>query len=280
MILSAFFIAATAILAPMRPEPGKPLEWEAELSEEETAAFDDANSWVGVLYERRRLWNEFLDMMRLKESVQSTAGVRWTLTYKDRVWAFDAYGHYWSDSRFVLDRETDGLENLEAWFKEFLERSPYAGFEWMKEEGETMSFRGFDEGRFRAADFVIMKVCERFNANPSSLWPGNPPAKIASIHEMHPRLLKSLIIEENFAEFPAGLDEAGVETVLRELAECGFNEGGRFEGWFNAIKDYGSRHAWRNEDEYSLAQYADRVTRRFENPGIFVPVLTRKGKDE
>lgn len=276
----ATVLAAAAMLAPARPDPSLPVSWEAELSAGEAAAFDEAGDWVGILDERRRLWNAFLEMMRLKESEQCASGVRWMLEYKNRVWSFDAYGHYWSDSRFVRDDETDTLEELEGWFKKILERSPYAGFEWGVEQGETLNFRGFDDGRFNAADSVLAKVCDEFNANPPSFWFEAPPPGISSVHELHPRLLKSLLIEEEYEDYPASLDEGGVRMAIRELAACGCNEGGRFEGWFNAIKDYGAAHRWRGEDDFMAAQYAERVMRRFDNPGVFVPVLMRKGKNE
>ena len=281
MITGTILLAITALLTPMRPSPDKPVAWEAELTEDEALAFDEGNEWVSELYERKRLWNNFLALMNCKESPQSTAGVRFTLTYKDRVWAFDAYGHFWNDSRFVREDETEGLEILESWFKELVERSPYAGFRWMAEEGETVYFRGFDDGRFNVMDFQLMRICEEFNHSPELFLDGDIPSKLAkSVHELHPRLLKSLLLEEGYWDYPGDLNDEKIAQTIAELVKCGFNEGGRFEGWFNAIRDYGARHGWRGYDEYYHSQYAERVTKRFNNPGQFVPVVGRKAIDE
>lgn len=283
MTVLPIMLAIAATLTPMRPKPTLPTSWEAELTEEEAAAFDEGNEWVSEIYDRRRLWHEFLKKIRCVESPQSTAGVRFTLTYKHRVWAFDEFGHFWNDSRFIREDEQEGLEVLESWFRELVERSPYAGFEWGVEEGETVNFRGFEDGRFNALDFTIMRLCEDFNLEPKRFWElsGRPvPKQVASVHELHPRMLKALLLEECYWTYPANLDDQIITEVMMELAESGFDEGGRFEGWFNAVRDFGSRHSWRGENDYYLAQYAERVVKRFNNPGTYVPVITRKAKDE
>ena len=283
MTLLPVILAITATLTPMRPRPDWPTSWEAELSEEEALAFDEGNDWVSEIYERRRLWHEFLKAIRCRESQQSTVGVRFTLTYKHRVWAFDEFGHFWNDRRFIRDDEQEGLEVLESWFKELVERSPYAGFAWSEETEDTIVFRGFEDGRFNALDFTILRLCEDFNLEPKRFWEWSgrvAPKQVASIHELTPRLLKAVLLEEFYWDYPANLDDEAIISIMMELSESGFDEGGRFEGWFNAIRDFGARHGWQGENDYYQAQYAERVVKRSNNPGTYVPVITRKGKDE
>lgn len=272
-------LAVSAVLAPTRPHPGEPLNWAAELAEDEAAVFFEGGSWAEDLENRKRLWQNFLALVNCEESPQSAVGVRFTLEVDGRIWAFDGGGNCWLDSRFVREDEQETAETIEGCFRALVERSPYAGYAWAGEDAETMEFSGFESGRFNALDFQLLRICEEFNAIPTLFWGGEAPANLKSVHELHPRLLKALLIEENFRDYPNTLDEAAIARAIRELVECGLNEGGRFEGWFNALRDYGATHGWAGDNEYFHAQFAERVMRRFNNPGLFVPVVTRKVPD-
>ena len=227
-IFTLLLLAVTGTLTPARPEVDKPLSWEFELTEKEVASFDEAVEWMGEFRARRKLWADFLDTMEMTEMAQSQVGVRFIFTYKDTVWPFDEYGHLWYDNRFIREDEKPGLEIFENWLKDLVERSPYAGFPWGVEEGETITFRGFGDGRFQAIDFLIMRICENED-------------------DVHPRLVKSMLIEDYFETYPDGLDE---DKIIYELEKV------------------------RKLDPSS--KYAGRVFKRYRNPGTFVPVVRRK----
>lgn len=279
MILLSAILAVSALLAPTRPKPGEPLVWEAELAPDEAESLMEGGDWVDEVANRKRLWDNFLATVNCEESPQSAVGVRFTLEFDGRIWAFDGYGRYWIDSRFVREDEQEAVETLENWFRALVERGPYSGYAWAEEDADTMEFGGFEDGRFNAIDFQLLRICEEFNAIPALFWGGEAPANLKSVHELHPRLLKALLIEEHYGDYPAALDEAAIARAIGELVECGLNEGGNFEGWFNALRDYGATHGWAGDNEYFHAQFAERVMRRFNNPGLFVPVVSRKVTD-
>ena len=226
-LFSFLLLAVTGILTPTRPEVGKPVSWEFEMTEKEASSFDEAIDWLNEFRTRRNLWNKFLLTMEEVELPQSQVGVRFIFNYKDTSWPFDDYGHLWYDNRFVREDEKEGLDILENWLKELVAKSPYAGFEWGKEEGETITFRGYSDGRFQAIDFLLMRVCEGT--------------------DIHPRLLKSMLIEDYWETYPENLDEAAVTQELEKVEKLD-----------------------------PSSKYAGRIFKRFRNPGMFVPVVRRK----
>ena len=77
----------------------------------------------------------------------------------------------------------------------------------------------------------------------------------------------------------AGVSFGATNVWTGAVNDWNWNEGGNFEGWFNALRDYGATHGWAGDNEYFHAQFAERVMRRFNNPGLFVPVVSRKVTD-
>lgn len=112
--------------------------------------------------------------------------------------AFDEWGEFYIDRRFLTDEDMHTIRAIERWFaKWFPGKTPKR-----KSPRSTAGrsglpvFRGFEHSRYQLHDELIAKMAAAFNADKAG-WCGGTPEQAAKIPDIAPALVKSHMIEES-----------------------------------------------------------------------------------
>ncbi len=112
--------------------------------------------------------------------------------------AFDEWGEFYIDRRFVTDEEMHTVRAIERWFaKWFPERATRRKPPRTKAGHSGLPvFRGFEHPRYQRHDALIAKMTADFNSDKAK-WCGGTAAQAAKIPDISPALVKSHMIEES-----------------------------------------------------------------------------------
>lgn len=118
--------------------------------------------------------------------------------------AFDEWGDFYIDRRFITEKEMRTVKAIERWFaKWFPHKTP-------KKRAPRISaghsglpvFRGFENARYQKHDALIARMTAAFNADKAK-WCGGTAAQAAKIPDIDPALVKSHMIEESGGNAPS-----------------------------------------------------------------------------
>lgn len=158
-----------------------------------------------VRVDRRAGGHQFwLELTEESEEAASDAGVRFELVRFGRRYAFDLWGKFVIDRRFILSEDEELIAGFETFYRNCFVRTPlgeekaYAVKEREPVEPEVSLpiFSGFEDDYYQQHDALILKLVKEFNANPAA-WAGAAEGATVVIPPLRPELIKSLMIEES-----------------------------------------------------------------------------------
>lgn len=118
--------------------------------------------------------------------------------------AFDEWGDFYIDRRFLTDREMQTVRAIEKWFAKWFphkapkKRAPRA----TAGKSGLPVFRGFEDARYQRHDALIARLTAAFNADKAKAC-GGTAAQAAKIPDLSPALVKAHMIEESGGNGPA-----------------------------------------------------------------------------
>lgn len=132
--------------------------------------------------------------------------------------AFDNFGEFYIDRRFVTDSEMDTIHRIEAWFRKHFPgkkpgkslRAPVPSRKHRKMEVPV--FRGFESPRYQKHDSLIAAMVNEFNGAKAE-WCGGSPAQAARIPDITAALVKSHMIEESGGNGPRSREAWEVDPL-------------------------------------------------------------------
>ena len=274
-VIPIVLAASMKVLSPFAPaswsETSLPPKFEAVASAGDSAAFARVDAVMAESRRRHGLWNRYLDLMRMRESQQGTASVRFRLSINGRIYLFTDRGRLFLDGRFVKADEVPALLAVEKAFAAVLAASPYA--KTFKVRTETACsefdvsvgkirvpvFQGFEDSRYQRHDAAVARISADSERT-------DRPLSAA--------LLKSLLIETRCWDFdPESFDESQVRAVASELEGLA---GDRFAGWEPALMAFAGKSSAAEVGRRYRVDFATRVVSRACNPDTFVPVMGKK----
>lgn len=217
---TAILLSAAALVAapPLRMEIYKQNGWadkykpmdgaEITLSDAEELGAADLFMRIDALrvrVERRNAAHQFwLELQEESEEAASDAGVRFELVRFDRRYAFDRWGKFVIDRRFILSEDEELITGFETFYRNCVSRSPFAAQKEyavaerkpVEPEIELPIFSGFEDDYYQQHDALILKLVKEFNANPAA-WAGAADGATVVIPPLRPELIKALMIEES-----------------------------------------------------------------------------------
>ncbi len=156
-----------------------------------------------VQVERRaRAHAVWLEIVGEEESIASDASLRFELVRLGRRYAFDRWGTFAVDRRFITPEDVELVTRFETFYQEHFALSPLAKKkptaiqkQPVLTEDSVPIFAGFEDDRYQEHDELILKLVAEFNANRAQ-WAGAAPGVKVNIPKLTPRLVKALMIEE------------------------------------------------------------------------------------
>lgn len=146
---------------------------------------------------RLAAYNRFQSAMGLEDVPLSTSPVKAQLKIGDTVFFFEADGSLWCDSRFLLPEERPIKLRMEEYFREFCTiKTPEPPPAPERPVPALPVFCGFEDARYQQYDELILRLVDEFNRNRAE-WADATEEQSATIHDLRPAIVKSLMIEES-----------------------------------------------------------------------------------
>lgn len=158
-----------------------------------------------VCVDRRSQSHQFwLELLEESEEAASDASVRFELVWFGKRYAFDRWGKFVVDRRFILSEDEELITGFETFYRTCFSRSPlgadqhYAVKERkpVEPEQELPIFSGFEDDYYQQHDALILKLVKEFNEDRAG-WAGAAEGVTAVIPPLRPELIKALMIEES-----------------------------------------------------------------------------------
>ncbi|MDO5462042.1 MAG: hypothetical protein Q4F99_00935 [bacterium] len=131
----------------------------------------------------------------------------YALTWQGREYAFDAWGGFIIDRRYIFVEDMEIISRLEAFFKVHYQQTEYARTSHplpevpLLEATKLPVFIGFEADRYQKHDALILKLVKEFNENPAKAI-GAAEGMLMDIPRLDPALIKSMMIEETGGNGP------------------------------------------------------------------------------
>lgn len=146
----------------------------------------------------------WLELLEEEEEAASDASIRFELVWFGKRYAFDRWGKFVVDRRFILSEDEELITGFETFYKTCFTRTPlgadqhYAVKERkpVEPEQELPIFSGFEDDYYQQHDKLILKLVKEFNENRAA-WAGAEEGASVVIPPLRPELIKSLMIEES-----------------------------------------------------------------------------------
>lgn len=110
--------------------------------------------------------------------------------------AFDDWGEFYIDRRFISEDEMKTVNAIESWFQKWFGRAHHINPIRAKVVNEVPVFRGFEDAHYQRHDKLIKRLVDEFNANKMK-WCGGTAEQAKHIEDLKPALIKSQMIEES-----------------------------------------------------------------------------------
>ncbi len=227
------FLGATLFADPLLVEPYQkngwtkdlniPAQTELTIQPQELPGLCDLFLNIDALrvqVERRaRAHAVWLEIVGEEESIASDASLRFELVRLGRRYAFDKWGNFSIDRRFITQEDNELIARFEAFYQEHYATSPLSKTTaaalqkpQVLTEDSVPIFAGFEDDRYQKHDELILKLVAEFNAN-RALWAGAEPGVTVNIPKLTPRLVKSLMIEETGGNGPRSREAWEVDPL-------------------------------------------------------------------
>ncbi len=138
----------------------------------------------------------------------SDAPLRFEVVWQGRRYAFDRWGRFAVDRRFVTPSDEELLARFNAFYRDHLAQTVYHKFPATRPEQLPTSseqtlpiFAGFEDDRYQQYDALILSLVAEFNADPAT-GVGAEKGTHLSLPKLSPALIKSLMIEESGGNGP------------------------------------------------------------------------------
>lgn len=118
--------------------------------------------------------------------------------------AFDEWGDFYIDRRFVTENEMRTIRDIERWFAKWFPRKTPKKKTPRATAGHAglPVFRGFENARYQKHDALITAMTAAFNADKAK-WCGGTASQASRIPDIDPALVKSHMIEESGGNAPS-----------------------------------------------------------------------------
>lgn len=150
----------------------------------------------------------WLELSGEGESVPSDAALRFELVWQGRRYAFDRWGRFAVDGRFVRPADAELLARFSTFYKNHLAETVFRDFPATRPESRPTPsattlpvFAGFEDDRYQKHDALVLRLVAEFNADRAA-GVGAAPGTRLNIPELNPALIKALMIEESGGNGP------------------------------------------------------------------------------
>lgn len=204
---------------------GLPLPERAEvaLREDERAGICELFSKVDALrvrVARRAVANAYwLNLSGEGESEPSDAALRFELVWLGRRYAFDRWGRFAIDGRFVRPSDAELLARFDAFYRERLAETAFAQVPAARPKARPVPsattlpvFAGFEDDRYQQHDALILRLVAEFNANRAA-GVGAAEGAQPNVPALSPALIKALMIEESGGKGPRSQEVWGCDPL-------------------------------------------------------------------
>ena len=118
--------------------------------------------------------------------------------------AFDEWGEFYVDRRFVTDKEMETVKAIEAWIRKWFPAKTRRRRVPVLPSGKTgvPVFSGFEDARYQKHDDLIVRLVKEFNDDKAG-GSGGTAQQAAKIADITPALVKAHMIEESGGNGPA-----------------------------------------------------------------------------
>lgn len=118
--------------------------------------------------------------------------------------AFDEWGEFYVDRRFVTDKEMETVKAIEAWIRKWFPAKTRRRRVPVLPSGKTgvPVFSGFEDARYQKHDDLIVRLVKEFNEDKTG-GSGGTAQQAAKIADITPALVKAHMIEESGGNGPA-----------------------------------------------------------------------------
>lgn len=118
--------------------------------------------------------------------------------------AFDEWGEFYVDRRFVTDKEMETVKAIEAWIRKWFPSKTRRRRVPVLPSGKTgvPVFSGFEDARYQKHDDLIVRLVKEFNDDKAG-GSGGTAQQAAKIADITPALVKAHMIEESGGNGPA-----------------------------------------------------------------------------
>lgn len=140
------------------------------------------------------------------EEPASDGALRFELCWLGRRYAFDRWGHFAIDRRFVDPDDLEVIAHFEAFYRQHLLASALGKRFPPQARPKSAApavpvFAGFEEERYQQHDALIAKLVAEFNRDRAAAV-GAPEGRAVAMPELSPALVKALMIEESGGNGP------------------------------------------------------------------------------
>jgi hypothetical protein len=131
----------------------------------------------------------------------------YAIVWQDREYAFDEWGGFVIDRRYVLVEDLEIISRLETFFAVHYAQTAYAKngnplpIVPLVEVSRLPVFIGFEAARYQQHDELILKLVKEFNDNPAKAI-GATEEMLIDIPYLNPALIKAMMIEESGGNGP------------------------------------------------------------------------------
>lgn len=203
--------------AALRVEPYRANGWaeglslpkcaEVTLREDERAGVCELFSKVDALRvraARRAAANAYwLNLSGEGESEPSDAALRFELVWQGRRYAFDRWGRFAVDERFIRPSDAELLARFDAFYEARLAETAFHAFPAARPKARPVPsadtlpvFAGFEDDRYQQHDTLILRLVAEFNADRAT-GVGAAEGTCPNVPTLSPTLVKALMIEES-----------------------------------------------------------------------------------
>ncbi|MEG1788618.1 MAG: hypothetical protein RR268_05295 [Kiritimatiellia bacterium] len=181
--------------------------------------FSRIDAWRVKVARRAHAYTDWLALIGVDEMMPSNAAVRFELCWFGQAYAFDRWGAFHIDERFITSEDVELLTQFETFY-----RTRFATTVFAKDSKTALQVRpiataeslpifcGFEDDRYQQYDALILKLTAEFNAN-HALSVGSTQEKAIVIPELDPALIKSLMIEESGGNGPRSREAWEVDPI-------------------------------------------------------------------
>lgn len=142
------------------------------------------------------------------ESEPSDAALRFELVWQGRRYAFDRWGRFAVDGRFVRPSDAELLTRFGAFYRARLAATAFHKFPAARPEPLPVPsadvlpvFAGFEDDRYQRHDALILRLVAEFNADRAA-GVGAAEGEHPNVPGLSPALVKALMIEESGGRGP------------------------------------------------------------------------------